>query len=274
MASDNVDHNGISFLQWALPKLGYRWDGFSKPRGQVLKRIRERLHKLELTGGYAEYREHLNNYPEEWKVLDRLCYVTISKFFRDRKMWDYLRSELLPHLISVSKNGNLTAWSAGCCNGEEPYSLAIIWEQLSEDVRLNCTLRVLASDRYTKLLQHAQRGIYPLGALKELNEKEIERFFHEIKDRDSRYRISDRLRQNITFEKRNIRSSLPEGPFDIIFCRNLAFTYYDRQTQLNLLKKMKPLFTQESHLVIGSNESLPNIDWLQTPTHSHPVFYF
>ena len=68
MSSDE----GTKFLQWALPRLGYRWNGFRKPRGQVLKRVKSRIQELNLSGGYSEYKHFLQKNQDEWQVLDRL----------------------------------------------------------------------------------------------------------------------------------------------------------------------------------------------------------
>lgn len=70
--------NATTFLQWALPRMGYRWAGFRKPRRQILRRIRGRMYELGLSGGYEEYMRYLESNPGEWDILDRLCDVTAS----------------------------------------------------------------------------------------------------------------------------------------------------------------------------------------------------
>ncbi len=61
--------DGVAFLQWALPRLGFRWPGFRKVRRQVLKRLRRRIGELALTDLDA-YRARLDSDPAEWTVLD------------------------------------------------------------------------------------------------------------------------------------------------------------------------------------------------------------
>lgn len=138
---------GIKFLQWALPKMGYRWEGFKKPRGQILKRCQSRIQQLELTGGYDQYKKQLIENPEEWEQLDKLCDVTISKFYRDRKLWDYLRDHLMEKIFQSSQTDEVTIWSAGCCNAEEPYSIAMVCSTLTD-----APFSVLATDRNTDVL--------------------------------------------------------------------------------------------------------------------------
>lgn len=264
------DH-GIRFLQWALPKLGYRWEGFRKPRSQILKRIRHRIGKLQLSGGFADYREYLDIHSEEWEILDRLLGVTISKFFRDRKVWDFLRIQILPVLFQNSSRV-LSIWSAGCCNGEEPYSCAMINEQVPINSTAAEKATVLATDRNPEVLQRAKAGRYPAGALNELTNNEIDQFFQRFEGRDDDYQIDRRLSKGLEFERRDIRKSLPLRKFDLVFCRNLVFTYFTKKEQSKFLDRIKPLLTTVGFLVIGSNEKLPDINWLRRVNNRIPVY--
>src|SRR6056297_365709 len=237
------DNDGVEFLQWALPKCGYKWSGFRKPRSQVLKRVRERMHQLEIRGGYKNYRQYLKDNPEEWKVFERFCYISISKFFRDRKLWDYIRDEILSEYLSRNKSGNpVEIWSAGCCNGEEPYSVSIIAEQLIGKPAVRANLRILASDRVDELLTRSQIGRYPASALKELTDEELNTYFRKVdSDGSDEYKINQELANPVEFEKRDIREALPGREFDIVCCRNLMFTYFKKEEVKEFLNKLNPI---------------------------------
>src|SRR5688572_21033252 len=119
----------VPFLQWALPRLGLRWEGFRRVRAQVCKRIAERMRERGLAD-LVEYRALLEREPAEWTVLDDLCRVTISRFWRDRAVWDALHESVLPALVAAvvcRGSSSLRAWCAGCASGEEPYSLLLLW---------------------------------------------------------------------------------------------------------------------------------------------------
>ncbi|TVR28755.1 MAG: protein-glutamate O-methyltransferase CheR [Balneolaceae bacterium] len=266
------EDEGVLFLQWALPKMGYRWPGFRKPRNQVLKRIRNRMAELGLTGGYDEYREYLAENPLEWEQLERLCYVTISKFFRDRKVWDFLRDTILRNLMLETSSEPLHVWSIGCCNGEEPYSIAILIEQLSEQIKSNREVLILASDRTEEVLERAKKGEYPAGALSELTESELLKYFRSIEADQEQFKIKQAPANHVRFEKRNIRESLPKDSFQLIFCRNLVFTYYRKEHQEKFLQKLKPMLKPDGYLVIGSNEELPDTDWLVQVNRTQPIY--
>lgn len=264
---------GTSFLQWALPKLGYRWDGFRKPRNQVLSRIRIRSQELGLPGGFDDYMEYLEDHPEEWKILDQLCDVTISKFFRDRKVWEYLQDEILPELLNSEP---ISIWSAGCCNGEEAYSLAMISEQLIEKTGLESIknkVKILATDRNDQVLSRAGKGQYPGSALKELTDDEIDKYFRKPDNgHEEDYQVKERLKEYIEFEKRDIQESLPDQIFELILCRNLVFTYFTEERQLQFLKELKSCLNEPAYLVIGSNENLPETVWLKAESETHKIF--
>jgi chemotaxis protein methyltransferase CheR len=124
-----ADADLVEFLQWALPRLGLRWPGYRKARGTVRKRLNHRLRELNLPD-LAEYRCHLEAHPAEWGVLGEICRITISRFYRDRVVFDHLHRVILPELArsAEGRGAELRRWSAGCASGEEPYALKILWE--------------------------------------------------------------------------------------------------------------------------------------------------
>ena len=112
------DSRCVEFLQWALPRLRMRWPGFRRVRRQVCKRIDGRLRELGLDNT-AAYQEYLENNPAEWHVLDDFCRISISRFYRDRSVFDCLRDDVLPNLAARAAalgERQLRCWSAGCAS--------------------------------------------------------------------------------------------------------------------------------------------------------------
>ncbi|MBU3889787.1 CheR family methyltransferase [Methylosinus sp. KRF6] len=118
------DEELVSFLQWALPILRLRWRGFLNVRRQVGKRLNRRLAELGLPT-LDDYRERLRADTTEWAVLDSFFRVTISRFYRDRRVFDILRFRVLPELARAAHSPGRTirCWCAGCACGEEVYTV-------------------------------------------------------------------------------------------------------------------------------------------------------
>jgi chemotaxis protein methyltransferase CheR len=221
----------VEFLQWALPRLGRRWAGYRKVRRQVCRRVRRRAAALGLDSLTA-YRDHLERHPDEWQVLDGLANVTISRFQRDRGVFEFLRAEVLRPGMQI--------WSAGCASGEEPYTLALLCEGLD----------ILATDVEPQLLRRAEAGRYPPSALRELPAALRERAF-------AGGVLDPVVRRSVTFMRHDVRDDAPAGPFDLVLCRNLAFTYFDDAGQRATLRRIARATAAGGVLVVGSHERLP-----------------
>src|SRR5262245_29735844 len=96
-----TDRECVELLQWALPRLGLRWRGFKNLRRQVCRRISARAAELGISDA-ASYRRRLEEDPDELQKLDALCFVTISRFYRDHRIFDALRHTLLPKLAEAA----------------------------------------------------------------------------------------------------------------------------------------------------------------------------
>ena len=249
------DRECICFLQWALPQLQMRWPGFRKVRKQVCKRLQRRLHQLNLPN-LTVYRAYLASNPSEWEVLDSYCRISISRFYRDRAVFDYLRQSLLPELArtAIAANQNeLRCWSAGCASGEEAYTLNILWALSLQSHFPNLSLQIVATDIDANLLERARIGCYPFGSFKDFPQEWLLRAFDLYQQQ---YCIQAEYREGIEFFRQDIRSQSPEGSFHLILCRNLAFTYYELPLQLQVLQRLVRRLFPGGALVHGSHEVL------------------
>lgn len=260
------DADCVEFLQWALPRLRMRWAGFRKVRGQVCKRIGRRLKELGL-GDIDAYRSYLDKHSEEWEILDGLCRITISRFHRDRKVFECLRDSVLPDLAQATQaaGGTLRIWSAGCASGEEPYTISILWHTFLEKRFPDITVEIIATDTEPKLLERAKTGHYNTSSLKELAPDIMEAAF-ETSERG--LCLNTKYRHGVVFLLSDIRSDMPQGPFALILCRNLVFTYFDAEMQRDLLEGMIDRLITGGALVIGGHESLPSGS--RPLQHPHP----
>ena len=265
----------VRFLQWALPRMGMRWRGFRKVRRQVCRKLQRRVAELDLSGMEA-YRRYLEENPGEWPVLDGMCRITISRFCRDRRVFEALGGTVLPSLAHApNSDGALRVWSAGCASGEEPYTISILWERTLARRFPGLGLQIVATDVGDTMLQRARTARYEAGTLKELPRAWVEEAF-ELTTDDSgveNFVLEPRYRRRVVFIREDIRERMPPGPFHLVLCRNLLFTYFDEEVQVRLLHKILGRMAPGGYLVLGSHEGLPRGEWpLERIPESRCVF--
>ena len=243
------------FLQWALPRLDLAWPGFRKVRAQVCKRLKRRMRSLGIES-FAAYRTRLEADPQEWQVLDSFCRITISRFCRDRGCFDVLRQVVLPQIARRAASDARAAriWSAGCASGEEPYTLKILWDLEVSPRFPGVPLCLVATDVDEGLLERARIACYPAGSLRELPRELIAVAFSE---RDGCCCLKGRHGQGVAFLNQDLRAEAPEGRFDLVLCRNLAFTYFAPALQESVLERIASALVTGGFLVVGVHEHLP-----------------
>ncbi|HWT24031.1 MAG TPA: CheR family methyltransferase [Solirubrobacteraceae bacterium] len=250
------DERCVAFLQWALPHLGLQWAGYRKVRRQVCRRLRRRLRELEAPDLDA-YRDHLAAHPEEWAALDALTPITISRFHRDRGVFERLERDVLPGLAAAGRRDRdvLRAWSAGCASGEEPYTLALLWNEALARRFPALRLEILATDVEPAMLRRARAATYGAGSLRELPEPLRHRGFTPA---GAGWRLRAEHRDLVTLAEHDLRGPAPAGPFDLVLCRNVAFTYLAPAGRRAVLTALTGALRPGGALVIGLHESLPD----------------
>lgn len=169
-------------------------------------------------------------------------------FFRDRATFTALEHDILPALIAArrTKDRHLRLWSAGCCTGEEPYSLAMLIARLLPD-REDWRITILATDINPRFLQKAEEGIFPDWSFRDVPPWLKQRYFTPTPN--GRFAILPHIKEMVTFRSLNLVEdaypSLINGThaLDIIFCRNVLIYLSAAQTQKvvgNFIKSLVP----------------------------------
>ncbi len=250
------------FLKEVASLLGLQWRPFQR-RG-IRRKIERRIVEIGLSH-FDDYLFNVQKDPEERTHLAKILTITISRFFRDKKVFDTIRDSLIPMILKNKKEGNFNIWSIGCAGGEEPYSLALLWKRSFEKDWPQIHLSILATDIDENLLERAKEGEYKKSSLKEVPEEVLQSFF---KADDDFYILEQAIRERVEFKRHDIIREEPFSEMDIVFCRNLAFTYFSKERQIEVLKKIAPSLKEKGYLVIGKDESLP----LTYPTLFVPIF--
>ena len=250
------DAECVRFLRWALPRMRLHWPGFRKVRGVVCKRVARRRGALGLADIDA-YRALLERDASEWRVLESLCPIPISRFWRDRAVFGGLEDDVLPALAqaaSAAGRAALECWSAGCASGEEPYTLAMLWRLRLQAGFPGLRLRVLATDIDAPLLQRAARGCYRASSLRELPPELLAQAFERAGELLC---VRPEPRAGVVFARQDLRAVLPAGSFDLILCRNLVLTYFEPRLQEETMRRIMEHLRPGGALVVGLHEEPP-----------------
>jgi two-component system CheB/CheR fusion protein len=218
----------------------------------ILRRLRGRM-SATARPTLAAYAAYLETDPEEYARLLNSLLIKVTEFFRDPKVFDYLRANVLPELISDARRDGreLRIWSAGCSTGEEAYSLAIIVAEALGDEPWP-DVRIFATDIDREAIAFARRGVYPVAALKHLPAGTRDRYF--VKS-DGGYAVAKRLRAVMAFGEHDLAERAPFPRIDLLLCRNVLI-YFSSPMQRVALETFAFSLRPGGRLALGASESV------------------
>jgi chemotaxis protein methyltransferase CheR len=179
------------------------------------------------------------------ELVDYLA-INVSEFFRDEKLFQYLKTVVLPELLG--KNFRLNLWSAACSCGQEAYSLAIMLEELCQPDR---KYRILATDIDQSAMQTARSGgPYPPSEIKNLDQHVLARYFSQTGEGCF---VVEGIRKKVEFRYHDLLRDNYERGFDLIVCRNV-FIYFSDTIRACLYQKFHQALKEGGVLFIGGSE--------------------
>lgn len=164
------------------------------------------------------------------EVLASHLTVGETYFFREKKSFEALEEHILPELLRARRGAErrLRIWSAGCCTGEEPYSVAMLLDRLIPDAEA-WNVTILATDINPRFLRKAAEGVYGEWSFRDAPGWIRKRYFKARRDR--RFELDPRIRKRVTFSHLNLAEdvypSLPSNTnaMDVILCRNVLMYF-------------------------------------------------
>jgi chemotaxis methyl-accepting protein methylase len=249
------------FLKEVAPLLGLHGRAFRR-RG-IKRRLERRMAGIGVSG-FGQYLSRVKEDLDERNHLAEIFTVTISRFFRDREVFARIGASVIPSILEKGR-GELRAWSIGCASGEEPYSLAILWKEKFQDQWPAVRFVILATDIDEGLLNRAQQGRYKGSSVREVPEDLRGNAFRL---ENGFFVLNEAIRQSVQFKRHDMQEEDPFPGMDVIFCRNLAFTYFSKERQRVVLKKISVSLKEGGYLCIGKTENLP----LTYPTLFIPIY--
>ncbi|MDM7321025.1 MAG: CheR family methyltransferase [Fervidobacterium pennivorans] len=220
--------------------------------GYKPERMKRRIEMLIRKYNCKSYKEYLDLISKDTKkrdeFLDKLT-INVTEFFRNPEKWEELKKVFLPQLLQES-GPRFKAWSAGCSSGEEPYSLAILLEELKAPP----TAKILATDIDIGVLTRAQIGEYEERSMASTPPEYIQKYFIV---RDGKYIVKPNVKARVQFKRHNLLQDPFEKGFDLILCRNVVI-YFEMEAKEQLYKKFAESLRVGGLLFVGNTERIFN----------------
>lgn len=197
---------------------------------------------------YDHYLELLKTDPQRYKEFVKKLTINVSEFFRNPERFEELWQRVLPELLN--RSSHLRIWSAGCSNGAEPYSVALIIRELGAADRVE----IFGTDIDQVILAKAREGIYEYNDLKNLPPQLITKYF-VIKN--NRYYLKDTVKSMVEFLNHNLLKDPFLSSFDLIICRNVVI-YFTEEAKRVLYQKFYDSLKPGGYLLVGGTEPLLN----------------
>jgi chemotaxis protein methyltransferase CheR len=263
-ATDTADHLSQRNFD-RLASFIESYSGIKMPHSKVTM-VEGRLRKRVRATGMADLKRYCNYLFEEnglaTEAVELINAVTTNKteFFREPEHFRFLTEHAVPQLMSASRGGArppLKVWSAACSNGAEPYTLAMVLHDLSQQIT-GLRYAITATDICTEVLVTAIAGIYPEAMVKPVPPELRRRYVLRSRDRShQQVRVVPELRATAQFGRINLmETQYPvDRDMDIIFCRNILI-YFDKPTQQVVLQRLCDHLRVGGYLFLGHSETL------------------
>jgi len=241
-----------SFLERIHLIYGYDFRGYEK------NSISRRINLVMKNIGVTDFAEFENQVLKDNSLFDSLLTafsINVTNFFRNPSVFKNLRNNIIPNLENYP---SIRVWCAGCSKGDEPYSLAMLFNEMG----LLHKTQIYATDFNEAILSQAENGLYPTSSLDEFETNYIlsggtgdfQKWFHINNDIAE---IKKELKDKILFFKHNLVTDSSINEFHIVFCRNVLI-YFNKDLQEEVFQTINNSMTLDSFLVLGENEQVLN----------------
>ncbi|MDR2433060.1 MAG: protein-glutamate O-methyltransferase CheR [Treponema sp.] len=224
-------------------------------RSILESRLKERLREKGIDSPKTYFAEISKN-KEELKGFLDLITTNLTRFFRNQAHFDAFEKFVVPELIKNIKKGNpgtLRIWSAGCSTGEEPYTIAML---MNEILPPPWKYEIVASDISLKCLMTAKEGFYTESRIVGIPDSYLAKYFDKM---EGGYKIHPDIQSKIRFDYHNLKNDSGLRGLDIVFCRNVII-YFDEPAQKAVINRFWDAMAPKSFLFIGHSESLFGMD--------------
>ncbi len=216
-------------------------------KSQQMRRRLDAFVEREAPRGAFLFCKQLEQNAEQLQALRDMLTINVSEFFRDAPQFDVLRSTVLPD--QLREGGKLKIWTAACSHGAEPYSVAILLDEL----RAGAGHRILATDLDATILAQATAGgPYRANEIRNVSKSRLMKYFTP---EGTGHKIVEEIRERVEFREHNLLSDPFEKGFDLILCRNVMI-YFSAEVKQQLFQRFHASLRPGGVLFLGGTEAM------------------
>jgi two-component system CheB/CheR fusion protein len=242
-------------------------DFSSYKQATVTRRIKKRIIERK-SEGVNEYIKLLQTDKEEVSKLKDELLIVVTSFFRDEDAFIDLKKELTL-LIEKKLDNNIRIWVTACATGEEAYSIAMITNDILEELNISKKVTIFATDISDKVIIESRNRVFKSEELLGIRKGHLEKYFEKTQ---KLYKINKRIRDMIVFSKHDIIKDPPFLNLDMISCRNLLI-YFNTELQKRILSIFYYSLRYESLLFLGKSETIGTLTSLFSIVNNKSKIY-
>ncbi len=193
------------------------------------------------------------------EILANFLTIGETFFYRDTKCFDAFREKILPELINL-KSGerkDIRIWSAGCCTGEEPYTIAIILREVMHEIS-SWNINIRATDINSRFLKKAVDGVYSDWSFRDTPSHFRAHYFRSTGARY--YELLPEIRNMVDFSMLNLVDNIypsvinNTNAMDVVFCRNVLM-YFTAEQAVIVTKRLYNSISDNGYLIVSPSET-------------------
>ena len=214
-------------------------------RRRILRRML--VNKIEEPGEYLTF---LRGHIQEQDLLYQDMLIPVTSFFRDKKVFESLCTEVFPTIVKNKVPGEITRiWVAGCSTGQEVYSFAMCFKEFLGDNHER--IQIFGTDLSEPAILKARTGIYEKSELNAVSAQRLAKYFTK---NNGGYQVNKSIRDMCVFAHHNFLKDPPFGKMDCISCRNVLI-YMEPYLQKKALTTFHYALNPKGFLLLGKSET-------------------
>ena len=220
-------------------------------RSTILRRIERRM-LVTHTPSLTEFAHLLGDNAEEVQILAKEILIGVTNFFREPAFFEKLKYNAIYKIVERAKEEEpIRVWSAGCSTGEEAYSIAILFQEVMEELNVKRDVKIFATDVDSRAIEQAGKGGFSENIIDDVTPTRLAKYFLKVGDQ---YQISKEIRRMIVFATHNMFSDPPFGKLDLICCRNVMI-YFQPVMRRGLFAIFHQALKNGGFLFLGKSET-------------------